>query len=102
QIGTAMGLAILGSVGASVALADWHRQAGAFPPGQRHNAAQAGADVAGGQIRAVTGSVGRLALDPASASFLRGFELALLLAGAIMAAAGLLGFLGLRHLSRPV
>ena len=102
QIGTAMGLAILGSVGASVALADWHRQAGAFPPGLRRNAAQAGAEVAGGQIHAVTGSLGQLALDPAAASFLRGFELALLLAGAIIAAAGLLGFLGLRHLSRPV
>ena len=97
-----MGLAILGSIGASVILADWHRQSGAFPPGERHNAAQAGADVAGGQIHAVTASVGRLALDPATASFPRGFELALLLAGAIIAAAGLLGFLGLRHLSSPV
>jgi MFS transporter, DHA2 family, methylenomycin A resistance protein len=102
QIGTAMGLAILGSIGASVILADWHRQSGAFPPGERHNAAQAGADVAGGQIHAVTASLGRLALDPAAASFTRGFELALLLAGAIIAAAGLLGFLGLRHLSGPM
>jgi hypothetical protein len=102
QIGTAMGLAILGSVGASVILADWHRRSGAFPPGERHSAARAGADVAGGQIHAVTASLGRLALDPAAASFLRGFELALLLAGAITAAAGLLGFLGLRHLSSPV
>jgi MFS transporter, DHA2 family, methylenomycin A resistance protein len=101
QIGTAMGLAILGSIGASVILADWHRQSGAFPPGEHDNVAQAGADVTGGQIRAVTASLGRLALDPAVASFLRGFELALLLAGAIIAAAGLLGFLGLRHLNSP-
>ncbi len=101
QIGTAMGLAILGSVGASVILADWHRQSGAFPSGQRHSAAQAGADVAGGQVHAAAAALGRLALEPATASFLRGFELALLLAGAIMAAAGLLGLLGLRHLSRP-
>jgi MFS family permease len=99
QIGTAMGLAILGSVGASVIMADWRRRSSAFPPGQRQAAAQAGADVAGGQVHAVTASVGRLALDPAAASFTRGFELALLLAGAIMAAAGLLGFVGLRHLS---
>jgi DHA2 family methylenomycin A resistance protein-like MFS transporter len=102
QIGTAMGLAILGSVGASVILADWHRQSGAFPPGERHHAAQAGTDVAGGQVHAVIASLGRLALDPAAASFTRGFELALLLAGAIIAAAGLLGFLGLRHLSSPM
>jgi len=102
QIGTAVGLAILGSIGASVTLADWHRQAAAFPPGERHNAAQAGADVAGGQIHAVTGSLGRLALDPAVASFLQGFELALVLAGVTIAAAGLLGFLGLRNLGSPV
>jgi len=101
QIGTAMGLAILGSVGASVILADWHRQSGAFPPGERHNVSQSGADVAGGQIHAVTASLGRAARDPAVASFLRGFELALLAAGAIIAAAGVLGYLGLQHLRSP-
>jgi DHA2 family methylenomycin A resistance protein-like MFS transporter len=100
QIGTAMGLAILGSIGASVILAGWHQRSAAFPPGARHGAAQAGAEVAGGQVHAVTASLGRAALDPATASFHRGFELALLLAGAIIAAAGLLGFLGLRHLSK--
>ena len=40
-------------------------------------------------------------LDLAVASFLRGFELALLLAGAILVAAGVVGFLGLRHLQSP-
>ena len=34
QIGTAMGLAILGSVAASVILAEWHRRAGSLPPGR--------------------------------------------------------------------
>ncbi len=101
QIGTAMGLAILGSIGASVILADWHRQSASFPQAERHSAAQAGADVAGGQIHAAAASVGRLALDPAKSSFLRGFALALLLASAILAAAGLVGFLGLRHLPSP-
>ncbi len=101
QIGTAMGLAILGSIGASVILADWHRQSGSFPPAERHSAAQAGAHVAGGQVHAVAASVGRFALDPAVSSFHRGFELALLLASATLAAASLVGFLGLRHLSSP-
>jgi hypothetical protein len=101
QIGTAMGLAILGSIGASVILADWHRQSGSFPPAERQSAAQAGADVAGGQVHAVAASVGRLALDPAVSSFLRGFGLALLLAGATLTAASLVGFLGLRHLPSP-
>ena len=101
QIGTAMGLAILGSIGASVILADWHRQSGSFPPAERPGAAQAGADVAGGQVHAAAAVVGRLALDPAKSAFLRGFGLALLLAGAILATAGLVGFLGLRHLASP-
>ena len=95
QIGTTMGLAILGSIAARVILADWHRQSGSFPPAMRPSAAQAGADVAVGQIRAVAVSVGRLAIDPAKSSFLRGFWLALLLAAATLAAAGLIGFLGL-------
>ncbi|HTV80791.1 MAG TPA: hypothetical protein VMF03_21250, partial [Steroidobacteraceae bacterium] len=43
-------------------------------------------------------SVGQNALHPAVASFLRGFELALLLAGVILAAAGMVGLRGLRHL----
>jgi hypothetical protein len=85
-----------------VILTSWHRRSGSFPPGERRRAAQAAADVAGGQVRAVTASVGRLARDPAVTSFLRGFELALLLAGAVLAAAGLLGFIGLRHLRSPV
>ncbi len=101
QIGTALGLAILGSVGASVILAGWHRQSGSFPPAERPSAARAGADVAGGQVHAVAAAVGRSALDPAVSSFLRGFGLALLLAGAILTAAGLAGFLGLRHLPGP-
>ena len=81
QIGTAMGLAILGSIGASVILADWHRQSGSFPRAERPGAAQAGADVAGGQVHAAAAFVGRLALDSAESAFLRGFRVALLLAG---------------------
>jgi MFS transporter, DHA2 family, methylenomycin A resistance protein len=97
QIGTAMGLAILGSLGASVILADWHRRSGSFPRAARPSAAQAGGDVAGGQVHAVAATVGRFALDPAASAFHRGFGLALLLASVILAAAGLVGFLGLRH-----
>jgi MFS transporter, DHA2 family, methylenomycin A resistance protein len=100
QIGTAMGLAILGSIAAGAILADWHRHAGSLPPAERKLASQLGADVAGGQVHVVTASVGQDALDPAIASFLRGFELALLIAGVILAAAGVVGWRGLRHLKR--
>jgi DHA2 family multidrug resistance protein-like MFS transporter len=97
QIGTAMGLAILGSVGAGVIRTDWHRQAAFLPTGQQQDAAQLSGDVAGGQVHVVVAAVGQHALDPAVSSFQRGFELALLLAGAILAAAGISGFLGLWH-----
>jgi hypothetical protein len=101
QIGTAMGLAILGSVAASVILADWHRRAGSLPPAERQPASQLAADVAGGQAHLVAASAGQDLLGPAIASFLRGFEVALLLAGVILAAAGAAGLRGLRHLPRP-
>ena len=65
QIGTAMGLAILGSIAASAILADWHRRAGFLPSAERQPAAQFGADVAGGQVHVVAASVGRDALYPA-------------------------------------
>src|SRR5437868_9528734 len=101
QIGTAMGLAILGSVAASVILAEWHRRAGSLPPAERQPASQLAADVAGGQAHLVAASAGQDVLDPAIASFLSGFETALLLGGAILAAAGVVGIRGLRHLQKP-
>jgi len=102
QIGTATGLAILGSIGAAVTLAQWHRQAGSLPPAERQRAARVGADVAVGQVHVAAASAGQRALDLATASFLRGFELSLILAAAILVAAGVVGFLGLRHLRSPV
>jgi len=98
QIGTATGLAILGSVGAGVTLASWHHEAGAFPAAMQRRAAQVGTKVAGGQVHAAAARVGGHAYEPAVASFLQGFEFALLVAGAVLAAAGIAGFLGLRHL----
>ena len=101
QIGTAMGLAILGSVAASVILAEWHRRAGSLPPAGRQAASRLAADVAGGQAHLVAASAGQDLLDPAIASFLSGFEAALLLAGVILASAGVVGIRGLRHLQMP-
>ena len=101
QIGTATGLAILGSIGAGVTLASWHHQAGAFPAAGQQRAAQVGTEVAGGQVHAAAAYVGGHAHAPAVTSFLQGFELVLLVAGAVLAAAAIVGFLGLRHLRGP-
>ena len=102
QIGTATGLAILGSIGTAVILADWHRELRSFPSAEQQRAAHAGADVAGGQVHAAAAHLNEHALDSAVASFLQGFESALLLAGVILAAAAVVGFRGLRHLQSPV
>ncbi len=101
QIGTAMGLAILGSIASSVILADWSRRSGSLPSAGQPTAAQLGTDVAGGQVHQVAATLGPDAFNPAVASFLRGFELALIVAGVILAAAGVVGWRGLRHLTMP-
>jgi MFS transporter, DHA2 family, methylenomycin A resistance protein len=98
QIGTATGLAILGSIGASVTLARWHSQEASLPPAGRRQAARVGADVAGGQVHVAAAHVTGHPVDLAVNSFLHGFELALLLAGVILVLSGMLGFRGLRHL----
>jgi EmrB/QacA subfamily drug resistance transporter len=97
QIGTAMGLAILGSIATSVIVADWRARVRSFAPATRPRASRLGADVAGGQIRAVTAALGQHAHSPAVTSYGRGFEVALVAASVILLAAGALGFLGLRH-----
>ena len=97
QIGTATGLALLGSIGASVTLAHWHRQTALLPPAGRRNAAQAGADVAGGQVHAAAAHLTGHAFDLAVTSFLRGFELALILAAGVLVVGAVLGFSGLRN-----
>ena len=102
QVGTATGLAILGAIGATATLAHWHREAASFHSAEQLRAAQVGADVAGGQVHAAAAYVNGGALNPAVDSFLHGFELVLLLAGAILVIGGVVGFRGLRHLQVPV
>jgi DHA2 family methylenomycin A resistance protein-like MFS transporter len=98
QIGTAMGLAILGSIATSIIVADWRSQVRSFAPAEQPRASGLSADVAGGQIKAVTTALGQHAHSPAVASYLHGFEAALITASAILIVAGALGFLGLRGL----
>ena len=102
QLGTAIGLAILGAIGVGVALARWHGDTASLPAAARHRAVQAGPQVAGGQVHAAAGYVGGHALQAATAAFLQGFEVAVLLAGVILILAAAVGFLGLRQVRPPV
>ena len=74
------------------------RPISARAPAEQPRASGLSADVAGGQIKAVTTALGQHAHSPAVASYLHGFEAALITASVILIAAGALGFLGLRRL----
>jgi hypothetical protein len=100
QIGTAMGLAILGSIATSIIIANWRRQVRSLAPVERPHAIGLTAEVAGGQVKAVTGALGQHAHGPAVASYLHGFETALIAASVILIGAGALGFVGLRRLGQ--
>jgi MFS family permease len=97
QIGTATGLAILGSIGSSIILAHWHRLSGHLPLVERPRAVRVGADIAGGQVHVAAKLVGVQTLNRAVASFLDGFEITLLVAGIILVASGVVGLLGLQR-----
>jgi MFS transporter, DHA2 family, methylenomycin A resistance protein len=98
QVGTAMGLAILGSVATAVILADWHSEARSFPPAAQGQAQHLGTAVAGGQAHLAAAALGTRATGPAVSAFVRGFEVALVAATAILVIAGAIGYFGLRHL----
>jgi MFS transporter, DHA2 family, methylenomycin A resistance protein len=100
QIGTSMGLAILGSVATSIILTNWQRQFRSASPALRSHASQIGADVAVGRINGVTALLGQQARELAVRSFQHGFEAALLAAGVILVLAGLIGLAGLRQRER--
>ena len=99
QVGTAMGLAILGSIATVVILADWQSEARSFASAAQVHAQQLGTAVAGGQAHLAAAALGPSGLDPAVSAFTRGFEVALLTAAGILTFAAAIGYFGLRHLS---
>ena len=101
QVGTAMGLAILGSIATAVILADWHSEARSLTLAAQGHAQHLGPAVAGGQAHLAAAVLGASELDPAVSAFMRGFEVALLIAAAILVVAASIGYFGLRHLAAP-
>jgi MFS transporter, DHA2 family, methylenomycin A resistance protein len=90
QVGTSVGLALLGAVGGVAASADWSSRVGAVP-----SAGQLAQQVAGAQLAVVTATLGDGYWQPAVDSFLHGYHLAVGAAAvcavltAVIAAAGL-------------
>ncbi len=96
QIGTAVGLAVLGSVGVAAATHAWGDRVARLPAAARSAAPELAQRVAGGQAHAVGERLGAAAVRPALDSFLAGFHIALWLAAAAALAASLVAFVGLR------
>ncbi len=97
QIGTSVGLAVLGSIGVTLAVRDWNRRLAAFPEGVRSRARALASDVAGAQVDTVARSLGPGAAHEAVASFLHGYRAAMTVGGVALLIAAGLGGLGLRR-----
>ncbi len=94
QIGTSVGLAVLGSIGVSAAVADWSSRTSHFPAAVRAAARGQAQNVGGARVAAVARTLGAAYRQPAAASFEHGYHLAVgtgagcLLLAALIAAAG--------------
>jgi MFS transporter, DHA2 family, methylenomycin A resistance protein len=96
QIGTSVGLAVLGSIGVSAAVADWTAQTGHFPAAVRAAARGQAQQVAGARIAAVTRTLGAAYRQPAVQSFGHGYHLAIGTGAACLLLAALIAVTGFR------
>jgi len=97
QVGTAVGLAALGSVGLAVTRSSW-----AVRSAQLSTSGQAGApdivqDVSGGQGSVVAQQLGPAAQPLADSAFVDGLHAALLIGGGLMLVAAAFAFVVLRR-----
>jgi EmrB/QacA subfamily drug resistance transporter len=96
QVGTSVGLAILGVIGADAATSAWTRQAARLPGPARRAAIGQARNVASARISSVTRALGtghRLAAEQA---FYHGYRVAVLIAGLGLIAAAIIAAFGLR------
>jgi DHA2 family methylenomycin A resistance protein-like MFS transporter len=76
QVGTSVGLAVLGTLGAAAAISNWHAATVLLPAPARHAAAQQAQNVAGARITAVTQALGPGYRNAAADAFTHGYQLA--------------------------
>jgi hypothetical protein len=96
QVGTSVGLAVLGSLGVTAAISDWDA-ARRFPASVRAAAARQAQNVAGAHISAVTRALGPAYQHAAAQSFVHGYHLAVGIGAACVLAAAATALLGLRR-----
>jgi MFS transporter, DHA2 family, methylenomycin A resistance protein len=98
QVGTSIGLAVLGTIGAAAATSAWSSHVAQLPASQQAVGRSLGHGVAGGQLAQVEQSLGAGSLNAASSSFLHGYELAVGLSALLLVvAAGAILAGGLRR-----
>jgi EmrB/QacA subfamily drug resistance transporter len=105
QVGTSVGLAVLGSLGATAATSNWDTAIHRFPAPIRAAAADQAQNVAGAHIGAVTQALGPGYRHAAGQSFVHGYHLAVGISAAFLivaAAAALIGFRRPAGASGPV
>lgn len=103
QIGTSVGLAVLGSIGVTVAVRQWHAALdGLASPADRAAGSAWSTEVASGQTTAVAHRLGPSAAGWAVQAFGDGLQVALLVGAGFLLAGGVLAFVVLRRPARPV
>jgi DHA2 family methylenomycin A resistance protein-like MFS transporter len=97
QVGTSVGLAVLGTLGAAAAISNWHATTARLPAPARKAAAQQAQNVAGARITAVTKALGPAYRHAAAQAFTHGYELAVGVGAICLLAAAATALLGLRR-----
>jgi MFS transporter, DHA2 family, methylenomycin A resistance protein len=97
QIGSSVGLAILGSIGVSAAASSWIAETRHFPASIRARAVAQARSVGGGRIGSVTHVLGASFHSAAVNAFVHGYHLALLVGTGCLIAAALVAAVGLRQ-----
>jgi MFS transporter, DHA2 family, methylenomycin A resistance protein len=97
QVGTSVGLAVLGSVGVTAAISAWHATIARLPAGARPAAAGQAQNVAGAHVSAVAQALGPAYRDAAAQAFAHGYHLAVGVGAICVLAAAVPALLGFRQ-----
>ncbi len=95
QLGTSVGLALVGALGIAASARAWRGHLDAWPPAARGDAADLVERVAGAEVREVARILGPDALAPATAAFLTGYRTALWVAGVALVVAAAVAAIGI-------
>jgi MFS transporter, DHA2 family, methylenomycin A resistance protein len=95
QVGTSVGLAVLGGLGATAAASRWNAAIRRLPGSAQAAAARQAQNVAGAHISAVTQALGAAYRAAAAQSFVHGYRLAVGIGAGLVVAAAVTALLGL-------